>query len=222
MDGIDTLRGLKKINPDCVVVMLTSLANRQTIDEAVKNGAVELHPQGRALRGDRPRPRRDDRHVLRARRARPGRAAAALTMSPPDPTAARRRRRGGQGGRAHRGQVLAPRDAPRSWRPSGARRRSRWRSSTRARSPSCSSRRSQPVLSQRVEKFFGRIKETPNFVGHAELRSMGEHYGDVPGARPGDGRRQDGRQGRRLQGLGGHDERRLRGPLRLGHHRRGD
>ncbi len=39
MDGIDTLRGLKKINPDCVVVMLTSLANRQTIDEAVKNGA---------------------------------------------------------------------------------------------------------------------------------------------------------------------------------------
>jgi type IV pilus assembly protein PilB len=36
------------------------------------------------------------------------------------------------------------------------------------------------VLSQRVETFFGRIKETPNFVGHAELRSMGEHYGDVP------------------------------------------
>ncbi|MGA2015933.1 MAG: response regulator [Opitutaceae bacterium] len=39
MDGIDTLRGLKKINPDCVVVMLTSLANRQTIDDAVRNGA---------------------------------------------------------------------------------------------------------------------------------------------------------------------------------------
>jgi len=39
MDGIDTLRGLKKINPDCVVVMLTSLANRQTIDAAAKHGA---------------------------------------------------------------------------------------------------------------------------------------------------------------------------------------
>jgi len=39
MDGIDTLRGLKKVNPDCVVVMLTSLANRQTIDEAARHGA---------------------------------------------------------------------------------------------------------------------------------------------------------------------------------------
>src|SRR5580692_11001456 len=24
------------------------------------------------------------------------------------------------------------------------------------------------------------MRETPNFVGHAELRSMGEHYGDSP------------------------------------------
>ena len=39
MDGIETLRGLKRIDPDCVVVMLTSLANRQTIDDAAKNGA---------------------------------------------------------------------------------------------------------------------------------------------------------------------------------------
>lgn len=39
MDGIETLQGLKRINPNCVVVMLTSLANRQTIDEAVKHGA---------------------------------------------------------------------------------------------------------------------------------------------------------------------------------------
>ena len=40
MDGIETLRALKEINPDCVVVMLTSLANRQTIDEAVAFGAA--------------------------------------------------------------------------------------------------------------------------------------------------------------------------------------
>jgi CheY-like chemotaxis protein len=40
MDGIETLRGLKEINPDCVVVMLTSLANRQTIDDAVAFGAA--------------------------------------------------------------------------------------------------------------------------------------------------------------------------------------
>jgi CheY-like chemotaxis protein len=40
MDGIETLRALKEINPDCVVVMLTSLANRQTIDDAVALGAA--------------------------------------------------------------------------------------------------------------------------------------------------------------------------------------
>ena len=40
MDGIETLRELKKINPECVVVMLTSLANRQTVDEAASLGAA--------------------------------------------------------------------------------------------------------------------------------------------------------------------------------------
>jgi CheY-like chemotaxis protein len=40
MDGIETLRALKAINPDAVIVMLTSLANRQTIDEAVALGAA--------------------------------------------------------------------------------------------------------------------------------------------------------------------------------------
>ena len=40
MDGIETLRALKELNPDAVVVMLTSLANRQTIDEAVALGAA--------------------------------------------------------------------------------------------------------------------------------------------------------------------------------------
>jgi|CZKI01.1.fsa_nt_gi two-component system chemotaxis response regulator CheY len=40
MDGIETLRALKRINPDCVVVMLTSLANRQTVDESATHGAA--------------------------------------------------------------------------------------------------------------------------------------------------------------------------------------
>ena len=40
MDGIETLRAQKALNPDCVVVMLTSLANRQTIDEAAALGAA--------------------------------------------------------------------------------------------------------------------------------------------------------------------------------------
>ena len=40
MDGIETLKALKELDPDCVVVMLTSLANRQTIDQAVALGAA--------------------------------------------------------------------------------------------------------------------------------------------------------------------------------------
>jgi len=40
MDGLETLRALKALDPDCVVVMLTSLANRQTIDEAAALGAA--------------------------------------------------------------------------------------------------------------------------------------------------------------------------------------
>lgn len=40
MDGLETLRALKQMDPDCVVVMLTSLANRQTIDQAVALGAA--------------------------------------------------------------------------------------------------------------------------------------------------------------------------------------
>ena len=56
MDGIETLRALKEINPDCVVVMLTSLVNRQTITDASALGAAnyirkDAPPQdiGRAL-----------------------------------------------------------------------------------------------------------------------------------------------------------------------------
>jgi len=40
MDGIETLRALKQLDPDCIVVMLTSLANRQTIDQAAALGAA--------------------------------------------------------------------------------------------------------------------------------------------------------------------------------------
>jgi DNA-binding NarL/FixJ family response regulator len=40
MDGLETLRALKALNPDCVVIMLTSLANRQTIDQAAELGAA--------------------------------------------------------------------------------------------------------------------------------------------------------------------------------------
>ena len=39
MDGLQTLAAIQKINPDAVVVMLTSLANRQTIEECLQAGA---------------------------------------------------------------------------------------------------------------------------------------------------------------------------------------
>jgi two-component system chemotaxis response regulator CheY len=39
MDGIATLRKLREIDPECIVVMLTSLANRQTVDQAIALGA---------------------------------------------------------------------------------------------------------------------------------------------------------------------------------------
>jgi two-component system chemotaxis response regulator CheY len=40
LDGIQTLRKLKDIDPDCVVIMLTSLANRETVEKALELGAV--------------------------------------------------------------------------------------------------------------------------------------------------------------------------------------
>jgi len=40
MDGLATLRNLKALDPDCVVIMLTSIVNRQSIDEALSLGAV--------------------------------------------------------------------------------------------------------------------------------------------------------------------------------------
>ncbi len=40
MDGLTTLRNLKALDPDCVVIMLTSIVNRQSIDEALSLGAA--------------------------------------------------------------------------------------------------------------------------------------------------------------------------------------
>lgn len=40
MDGLETLKRLKQIDPDCVVVMLTSMVNRQSVDQALALGAA--------------------------------------------------------------------------------------------------------------------------------------------------------------------------------------
>jgi DNA-binding NarL/FixJ family response regulator len=39
-DGISTLRELSAIDPEVIVIMMTSLANRQTVDEAMNLGAT--------------------------------------------------------------------------------------------------------------------------------------------------------------------------------------
>ncbi len=49
MDGIEALRQLKAIDPKCVVIMLTSLANRETIEKALELGAAHY------IRKDTPR-----------------------------------------------------------------------------------------------------------------------------------------------------------------------
>lgn len=40
VDGIETLRRLKVLDPECNVIMLTSLVNRQTVEECLHLGAV--------------------------------------------------------------------------------------------------------------------------------------------------------------------------------------
>lgn len=40
MDGLDTLRNLMEIDPNAIVIMLTSIVNRQSIDEALSLGAA--------------------------------------------------------------------------------------------------------------------------------------------------------------------------------------
>ena len=50
VDGIQTLRNLKETDPACCVVMLTSLVNRQTVEECLHLGAIGY------LRKDNPPP----------------------------------------------------------------------------------------------------------------------------------------------------------------------
>jgi two-component system chemotaxis response regulator CheY len=40
MNGLDTLRKIKEIDPESTVIMLTSMVNRQSIDEALALGAA--------------------------------------------------------------------------------------------------------------------------------------------------------------------------------------
>ena len=40
VDGLQTLRNLKRIDPKCSVFMLTSLVNRQTVEECLQLGAM--------------------------------------------------------------------------------------------------------------------------------------------------------------------------------------
>jgi two-component system chemotaxis response regulator CheY len=40
MNGLETLKKLKEIDPESVVIMLTSMVNRQSIDEALAFGAA--------------------------------------------------------------------------------------------------------------------------------------------------------------------------------------
>ncbi len=40
LDGIEALRQLKTIDPDCTVIMLTSLVNRETVEAALELGAA--------------------------------------------------------------------------------------------------------------------------------------------------------------------------------------
>jgi len=40
IDGIETLRRLKLMDPGCAVIMLTSLVNRQTVEECLHLGAL--------------------------------------------------------------------------------------------------------------------------------------------------------------------------------------
>ena len=40
MDGLETLKRLRELDPDSVVIMLTSLVNRQTVEQALALGAA--------------------------------------------------------------------------------------------------------------------------------------------------------------------------------------
>lgn len=40
MDGIETLKALKVIDPDCAVIMLTSIVSREKVEQALEAGAL--------------------------------------------------------------------------------------------------------------------------------------------------------------------------------------
>lgn len=40
MDGLETLKRLRIMDPDATVIMLTSMANRQSVEQALAHGAV--------------------------------------------------------------------------------------------------------------------------------------------------------------------------------------
>ncbi len=40
LDGLQTLQALRQQDPDCLVIMLTSLVNRQTVEECLRLGAA--------------------------------------------------------------------------------------------------------------------------------------------------------------------------------------
>lgn len=40
MDGLETLKKLREIDPECIVVMLTSLASRSNVENAIALGAT--------------------------------------------------------------------------------------------------------------------------------------------------------------------------------------
>ncbi|QYM77665.1 response regulator [Horticoccus luteus] len=40
LDGLATLQRLREIDPDAIVVMLTSMTNRQSVEEALRHGAA--------------------------------------------------------------------------------------------------------------------------------------------------------------------------------------
>lgn len=49
LDGVQALAQIKQLDPDAVVVMLTSLANRHTVEDCLRLGAVDY------IRKDTPR-----------------------------------------------------------------------------------------------------------------------------------------------------------------------
>lgn len=50
MDGLETLARLREVNPDVVVIMITSLAMRKIVEDAVRAGAAHF------IRKDTPKP----------------------------------------------------------------------------------------------------------------------------------------------------------------------